>query len=227
MVLFNRLYALDQYALAVSPEGFAKTYRNLFGDPSTVEPHIPGSLVQPEFSLPFERGSVWAYTGGPHTAWGVGQPLAAIDFAPPSVASGCLSTSQWATAVASGVVARSEYGEVVLDLDGDGDERTGWVVFYLHLATEGRAPVGAQLAAGDPIGHPSCEGGTSTGTHVHIARKYNGEWMLAEGMLAFNLEGWISHTGDLPYQGTLTLGNRTITARVCSNQASFIHTERP
>jgi hypothetical protein len=51
--------------------------------------------------------------------------------------------------------------------------------------------------------------------------------MLAEGMLAFNLEGWIAHNGSLPYRGTLTSGNRTVTACQCSNQASFIHTERP
>ncbi len=37
------------------------------------------------------------------------------------------------------------------------------------------------------------QGGEVTGTHVHIARKYNGEWILADGPLAFNLEGWITH----------------------------------
>jgi hypothetical protein len=132
----------------------------------------------------------------------------------------------WATAVADGVVERVDTGEVVLDLDGDGDERTGWAIFYLHLATEGRAVMGAALKAGDPVGHPSCEGGSSTGTHVHIARKYNGEWMLAEGTLAFNLEGWVAHNGRQPYLGTLTRLSQTVTACVCSNQASFIASGR-
>ena len=67
------------------------------------------------------------------------------------------------------------------DLDGDGDPRTGWVVLYLHIATRDKAPVGKVVSASEPIGHPSCEGGTSTGTHIHIARKYNGEWMAADG----------------------------------------------
>ena len=31
------------------------------------------------------------------------------------------------------------------------------------------ATLALQLAAGDPIGHPSCEGGVATGTHVHLA----------------------------------------------------------
>jgi murein DD-endopeptidase MepM/ murein hydrolase activator NlpD len=124
------------------------------------------------------------------------------------------------------VVARSEYGDIVLDLDGDGDERTGWNVFYLHLSTEGRAQVGAVLKAGDPIGHPSCEGGSSTGTHVHIARKYNGEWIPAEGTLAFNLEGWIAQNGSQPYLGTLSRNSQVVVACTCSNQRSFIQSDK-
>lgn len=223
---FNTLLprqALDQ---AISPSGLAQTYQNLFGDPWAVDnPHIPGSLEQPALALPFKSGATWAYTGGPHTAWGSGNPLSALDFAPPLTASGCQPSNDWATAIAAGVVARSETGEVVLDLDGDGDERTGWNIFYLHVGTEGRVSLGSQLKTGDSVGHPSCEGGTSTGTHIHIARKYNGEWIPAEGVLAFNLEGWIAHNGSRPYLGTLTRLSRTITACECSNQASFIQSE--
>lgn len=227
MNFFNTLLTKDAYQQAISAEGFAQTYAALFGDPWLADqPHIPGSLEQPGLSLPFNPGEVWAFTGGPHTAWGVGAPFSALDFAPPAVAGGCLETDLWATAVADGVVARVDTGEVVLDLDGDGDERTGWAIFYLHLATEGRAVMGAALKAGDPVGHPSCEGGSSTGTHVHIARKYNGEWMLAEGTLAFNLEGWVAHNGRQPYLGTLTRLSQTVTACVCSNQASFIASGR-
>ncbi len=110
----------------------------------------------------------------------------------------------------------------MLDLDGDGDERTGWVVFYLHIATEDRVQVGTKLKAGDPVGHPSCEGGHATGTHVHIARKYNGEWLPAEGTLAFNLEGWVAQNGDEPYLGTLKRNTQVITACTCSDQRSHI-----
>ncbi len=169
-------------------------------------------------------------TGGPHPGWGTGEPLAALDFAPPSRASGCISTDRWATAVADGLVVRSGNGEVMLDQDGDGDERTGWVVFYLHLATNGRAPLGAKLKQGDRIGHPSCEGGSSTGTHVHLARKYNGEWVAAEGwaggILAFNLEGWTAHKGSQVYSGTLTRHSQVVTACTCSNAASWVKSDR-
>ena len=220
---FSQLLSPDDYAKAIGPDGFIQIYTQLFGDPwAADQPHIPGSLVQPELHLPFEPGTTWAYTGGPHTGWGTGEPLAALDFAPPSVVGGCVPTEEWATAVAPGLVVRSEPGTVLLDLDMDGDERTGWAIFYLHVGSEGRVPLGAELQSGDPVGHPSCEEGKSTGTHVHIARKYNGEWIPADGMLAFNLDGWIAHNGSEPYKGTLTRASRTVTACVCSNGTSFI-----
>ncbi len=223
---FIELYPFNQYAQAIGPDGFADTFRTLFGDPWAAEPHIPGSLRQPELSLPFEPRRMWAYTGGPHSSWGTGLPLAAIDFAPPSKTSGCVKSNQWATAMAGGVVTRSGGGIVALDLDLDGDEHTGWVLFYLHIGTAGRAPVGAILNAGDPLGHPSCEGGISTGSHIHVARKYNGEWIAADGAIAFNLEGWVAHNGSQPYKGTLTSFSQTVTACTCANSASQIMSRR-
>jgi LasA protease len=224
---FSKLVDGDQYSRAVARDGFAQSYRNLFGDPwQAVVAHIPGSLVQPPFTLPFLHGITWAYTGGPHTGFGEGEPLAAIDFAPGALTSGCVPTNEFATAVAQGVVVRSDAAAVILDLDGDGDERTGWVVFYFHIEAKDRAPVGKVLKTGDPIGHPSCEGGEATGTHVHIARKYNGEWIPADSMIPFNLSGWVVHKGLVEYQGTLTKGGRTITACTCADAASQISSDK-
>lgn len=213
----------QDYERAVAYDGFASAYTSLFGDPWAADvPHIPGSLAQPEFKLPFLPGLTWAYTGGPHSSYGEGQPLAALDFAPGAMESGCSPTSAWATAVAAGVVVRSEYGTVVLDLDGDGEERTGWTVFYYHVASKGRALAGKVVEAGDLLGQPSCEGGRATGTHIHIARKYNGEWVLADGALAFNLEGWVARNGAQEYQGTLQRGWHTITANTFADAGSQI-----
>ena len=220
---FSYLLDGEAYLRAVAYDGLAESYRDAFGDPWAAQvPHIPGSLVQPELRLPFEPGLAWAFTGGPHTAYGTLQPFAALDFAPGAISGGCTPSEEWVTAVAPGVVVRSETGTVVLDLDGDGDERTGWTIFYFHIGTTGRAPLGTVLQTGDPLGYPSCEGGRTTGTHVHIARKYNGEWILAEGILAFNLEGWIAHTGSQAYQGTLTRGGRTVIASENAPASSFI-----
>ncbi len=225
---FSRILQPDTYFQAIGPQGFIQSYTALYGDPwANDEPSIPGSLTQPEMKLPFATGAAWAFTGGPHTGWGTGQPLAAIDFAPPANVSGCTPTEQWATAVADGVLARVEPAVAVLDLDGDGDERTGWVVFYLHLSSGSIPPAGTVLKTGDPIGHPSCEGGEATGTHVHIARKYNGEWVPAGGPLAYNLEGWVSDFGYTAYEGSLTRFGRTVRACVCSDKDSQIQSGNP
>ena len=222
---FSRLYSGDKYYSSIGPEGFAHVYKTLFGDPWAKPVVIlPGSLQQPILQFPFPPGQSWTYTGAPHTGWGKGQPYAAVDFAPPAEHAGCfdVKTENYAIAMADGLVVRSTVDGLALDLDGDGDERTGWVLFYLHLASATRAPVGKQLHAGDMIGYPSCEGGEVTGTHVHIARKYNGEWILADGPLAFNLDGWIAHSGSQAYQGTLTRGALTIRACVCSDIQSQV-----
>lgn len=221
---FSGLMDGDAYTLAISGAGLARTYTNLFGDPWQQQPDlIPGSLQQPELSLPFQPGKTWAFTGGPHTGWGDGAPLAAIDFAPPSVAAGCLPSDEWATAVAPGVIVRSEDGLVVLDLDGDGDERTGWTILYLHTIHDDSISVGKKVNTGDIIGHPSCEAGRATGTHLHIARKYNGEWILAgSGVLPFDFEGWVTHAGAEAYQGTMTRNGQTLTACTCSDSKTFI-----
>jgi hypothetical protein len=68
------------------------------------------------------------------------------------------------------------------------------------------------VEADSPLGHPSCEGGSATGTHVHLARKYNGEWLAADGPLPMLLSGWTAHAGELSYQGTLTKDGLVVTA---------------
>lgn len=226
---FSRLYAGERFFTAIGPEGVARVYQTFFGDPwATPVIILPGSLQQPALQFPFLPGQIWAYTGGPHTGWGTGEPLSAIDFAPASDTTGCVTVApdQYATAMADGLVLRSDIDGTVLDLDKDGDERTGWTLYYLHLATEAKVPLGREVKAGEPVGYPSCEGGHVTGTHVHIARKYNGEWILADGPVAFNLEGWVVHNGSREYKGTLTRGGAVVTACECSDFQSQIMSAR-
>ncbi len=219
---FAQTMPYDQYRVAISDQGLYRVYTELFGEPfENAIDIIPGSLQQPAFQLPFEGQIPWTYTGGPHAAWGDGQPWAAIDFAPPGI-SGCSPSGDWITAVADGVVARVDTGLVVLDLDGDGDERTGWVLLYMHVASHNRVRLGQEVKRGTAIGHPSCEGGTSTGTHVHIARKYNGEWILASGPLAFNLEGWVVESGSEAYLGRMVRYSEVVIATDFSGAQSRI-----
>ena len=162
--------------------------------------------------LPFEPGNVWAFTGGPHGGWAEGSAWAALDFAPPGDAVGCVQSDDWVVAVADGVIVRAGNGAVIQDLDGDGFEQTGWIVLYMHIETRGRVQPGTRLRAGEHIGHPSCEGGVSTGTHVHLARRYNGEWIPVDQFIPFNLDGWISSGNGIEYDGYLTRNGVSIEA---------------
>lgn len=221
--LMARLSTTSGYKHAISEFGVYSTYLNFFGIPFdlTIDNLVPADLRQPELLLPFEEGTVWSFTGGPHGGWGSGSAWAAIDFAPPGEAYGCVSSDAWVTASADGLVTRAKNGAVVLDLDGDGIEQTGWTLLYMHIETRDRVSAGTWLKAGERIGHPSCEGGFSNGTHVHVARRYNGEWISADVGLPFNLEGWITSGDGVEYDGTLTRDGLTVIAvdgRVAENQ---------
>lgn len=223
---YSRLYPEAEWQNIIGRNGVYATYLNLFGDPfdKAIEPLIPTGMTQPELRLPFE--GTWLLISGPHAAWQAGSPWGALDIAPPAVGAGCLSSDQWVLAPAAGRITRSEFGVVVIDLDGDGREQSGWAIMFLHIATNDRIPVGRNVETGDRIGHPSCEGGRATGTHFHIARKFNGEWIPAEGSIPLNLSGWVAHAGPREYKGTLTKGADTVTACECSSDVSGISTSR-
>jgi len=176
-------------------------------------------------ALPFETNSPWSFTGGPHGAWEHDGPLAALDFAPATDKTGCGVAPQWVVASAPGLVVRSGHGVVVVDTDGDGSEQTGWNILYMHVANKDRVAKGQWVEINDLIGHASCEGGFSTGTHLHFARKFNGEWITADGPVPFVLSGWRAVAGDRPYHGTLVKGDKIITADVNSQLQALIYRE--
>jgi hypothetical protein len=226
---FAGLYGIEQFHTAVGPEGLRKTYQDLWGE----DPFdrgltlIPANLQQPPIRLPFLPEVVWTYSAGPHYAWGTSLPYGAVDFAPPAVEGGCAPSDQWVAAPVEGWIVRSEEATVVLDLDEDRDERTGWVLFFFHLAQEGRIEEGVPVEPGDLLGHPSCEGGRATGTHVHVARKYNGEWLPAYGPLPFEFDGWRVEAGDELYQGTMVKGSKVVEACTCTTSENRILYELP
>ncbi len=198
--------------------GLLSTYRSLFGDPWTSETAIYSrDMSQPDLILPFPDTSPWIFTGGPHGAWGSKSAWAALDFAP-KWDSYHHSSDKQVLAVADAVIARLHRGIIVLDLDGDGYEQTGWSILYLHvIASEGLA-LGDTVSQGQVIGRASTEGGVANGVHIHIARKYNGEWIKADGPLPFELSGWRVREGLNPYEGVLYREGCELLACPCDSE---------
>jgi murein DD-endopeptidase MepM/ murein hydrolase activator NlpD len=203
--LFSKLDDRVTWQTDVEAFGLYQSYFFLFGSPFdfAVDPVVPDWLHQPRLALPFERGVTWVFTGGPHGAWADGSAWAALDFAPIGDVLGCFQSEEWVTALTDGLILRTGDGQVVQDIDGDGYEQTGWVILYMHVETRDRVEPGAYVHAGDRIGHASCEGGLSNGTHLHIARKYNGEWINADGHIPFVMDGWIPTSTGVEYDGFL------------------------
>ncbi|HLA97527.1 MAG TPA: hypothetical protein VJL34_03665, partial [Anaerolineales bacterium] len=201
-------------------------YLRMFGDPweraLALGDLLPANLSQPTLELPFLPGERWSLTAGPHTSWNAGTPRGALDFSPVTGEPVCAVSRAWATAAAPGIVARAERNAVALDLDGDGSEATGWVLVYLHLAQQDLIPAGGVVAQDEPLGHPSCEGGRATGKHVHLARKYNGEWLPADGPVPFVLSGWRAVAAAANYQGELVKGEQVVSSSSSGSRISVI-----
>ncbi|MGE5775554.1 MAG: M23 family metallopeptidase, partial [Chloroflexota bacterium] len=227
MYYFARNHSYNEWLRIMDQSGgFSSYYRNMFGDPRVradmIGPIFPPSVSQPPMVLPFQTHASWAFISGPHGAWERDGPLAALDFAPASAKPGCTSSDRWIISSTSGLVVRSGNGVVVVDMDGDGSELTGWNILYLHVAADERVLKGQWLERDDRIGHPSCEGGVSTGTHLHFARKFNGEWIIADGAIPFVLSGWTVYAGDKPYEGKLVKGDKVITADLYAQSRAVI-----
>lgn len=225
--LFSTLYKPAEWQDELyGSRRFLSLYQQMFGDAwqraAAYGPLLPDGLAQPPMELPFAAGERWSFTGGPHAAWGIGSPWGALDFAPSAVEKGCTVSSYWVTSAAPGLVVRTGTGQVLVDLDGDGYEQTGWVILYLHIAAHERVSPGTYVNLDDRIGHPSCEGGVSTGSHLHITRKYNGEWIGADGPVPFVLSGWRAEYGDKAYTGRLVRGDEVVGARPDGSRSTTI-----
>ena len=227
MALFGSIYPQAVWETHLFGENsFLDFYQEMFGDAASraaaVEPYLSHTTQQPELMLPFAPGGNWSFTGGPHMTWQTGTPKGAVDFAPVTGEPACAVSRWWATAAAPGLVVRSDWNVVALDLDGDGDEGTGWVLIYMHMSEQDQLPVGIWLEKDDNVGHPSCEGGSSTGTHLHFARKYNGEWISVMDPLPMVLSGWRVFAGERRYEGFMQKDDQIVTAVPYGSSESII-----
>jgi murein DD-endopeptidase MepM/ murein hydrolase activator NlpD len=215
--LLSRFSSYSYWPADLSDHPLIEIFTGLYGDPLSFDiPIFDMAVRQPEMSLPFPGSNPWIFTGGPHSAWGTKSAWAALDFAP-KWDPWSWSSNKEILSVADGVIARLDHGVIVVDLDGDGYEQTGWSIQYLHVIASNAIAVGQDVSRGQLLGHASIEGGVAKGIHLHIARKYNGEWILADGPLPFELGGWRVRADSQPYEGVLYQAGCELLACLCSS----------
>jgi hypothetical protein len=135
--------------------------------------------------LPWEGGSQWTFTGGPH-----GDYAEALDFQPPDAAGKpCESfhSTFYVVAAADGTVS-SERPNVI-----EIDHGEGFATAYYHLEAK-LVKLGDEVRAGDRLGLPGCcpdgwgvEGCYSEAPHLHFYTLMHGVRQPAVGL---NLGGW-------------------------------------
>ena len=102
---------------------------------------------------------------------------------------------------------------MVLDLDGDGNEHTGWTLVYLHMDDFERIEAGTVVQAGESSAIRRARAASATARTCTSCRRYNGEWIPVEcedcapGVIVppFVLGEWTVHGfTSQEYQGYMT-----------------------
>ncbi len=192
----------DQGRAPSEPE-FVGTFSDLFGDPlagsflitsTEADPDDPNADADeaiPTFTLPWQSGVTWYYSGGPHCDWQEGcPPRAAVDFSPgPSTNYGCAWTSYSQVRPArSGYVIYAAYNLIKIHHSSN-FFGSAWQTLYYHIrnisVTEEQ-----WVTTGTLLGYPSCQAGSGSsanGVHQHFAFLKDGEFKTANGKY---LSGW-------------------------------------
>ncbi len=135
--------------------------------------------------LPWEGGTPWTYTQGPH-----GDGAEALDFQPPDAAGkpcDWFHSAFWVTAAAPGKVTEIANGVEI-------DHGDGFSTAYYHIENK-QVKTGDSVQTGDRLGAPACcpdgsgsDGCWSTAPHVHFYAMMHGARLEAFGL---NLGGWV------------------------------------
>ena len=167
---------------------FAQSYAGLFnealgenpkpsifsGDFSTMA--VPSSTL---LRLPYATDLSW-YIGGPHGSGGV-KPYSSLDMS---------NSGGWGSSQSSNWVRASAAGTFVKDSSCSGSvvHSGGWSTSYYHLENI-QIQDGATVTQGQRIANPAndidqalCQGGSSTGPHVHWTLRLNGSRNTLDGV---------------------------------------------
>ncbi|WP_340679943.1 pre-peptidase C-terminal domain-containing protein [Paraglaciecola sp.] len=205
-ILSNQNVSLLADDLAVNVQSFATHFKQLFPEAGTNVTSTARSadeekvLLLPSttlLQLPYPEGDTWTY-GGSHTHTGSGSyPQSSLDLNNGGNWGSDLS-NLWVTAAAAGQVVRHSSCQIEIIHSG------GWSTNYYHLSNinvNHGATIDRDTAIANYASNKSqalCQGGSSSGPHVHFSLKKDGQYYHLNGV---SLSGYEVHTGRDSYDG--------------------------
>ncbi|HSN93644.1 MAG TPA: LysM peptidoglycan-binding domain-containing protein [Anaerolineaceae bacterium] len=182
------LETATDYQRAVAPGGFAAIYEKLYGNPWAAEFEVlPGSLEWIPAGLPINSRGGWQAAAFPE---GILKSMPSS-----GVLAGFHANIQNAKdkndygkvfACIGGTITRLEPSQLVVSYEGT-QESQGWSVVYYGVKVKPGLKVGDKVEIGESLGHVDSSGWNAS---FWLARKFNGEWVGANGVVPFNLGGW-------------------------------------
>ncbi len=185
-------------------EQLLKTYEQRFEQSlQTQQPQFESltqaSLAAPVMQLPWSLGYSWI-GGGSHGYDGSSWPHSSIDYA--------YDWPQWGGQTWSVRAAHGGTVSVLSSCQVRITDASGWATTYYHLSNV-NVYNGQQVSANTHLGYYAsnksqalCEGGSSTGPHLHFSLLYNGYYQSLDGVRLSNYEvntGRYSYDSDCNY----------------------------
>ena len=178
----------DDTELEVHYQGFLAVYGQLFGETALAEalrsdlpqqgmktPDINISFVPPTdmMQMPWREGYTWIANGA-HSHTGSGYPLSSIDVS--------YNWPNWGAQTYSVAAANSGWVKVFSACQVRVTNASGWATNYYHLANI-EVSDGQWVEQNTKLGlyasnksNALCQGGSSTGPHLHFSLLYNGAY---------------------------------------------------
>ena len=160
------------------------------------------SHEMPAFDLPFDHSKQWFFNGV-HTWNGEddnGDPMSSLDLTRTwSLMWGDVTSDDWVAAATDGVVTKFSSCSMRVTHD------SGWATDYYHLdniqfTTGDVVKAGEKLANyANTLAQATCQGGHSTGPHVHFTLIHDGELASLSGI---KLSQWDVHPGTVSYDSS-------------------------
>jgi len=183
------------------PDSFYQTYRRLFPDDDPLNQSNVINISDPPpadlFQVPYLITESWTFNGVHNWSGVAGSDMSSIDMSDGWPGWGADTSNIWVAAAAPGTVTR--YSGCWLRVT----HSDGWMTAYYHLenpqvSTGNFVSYNQRLANyANTLAEATCNGGSSTGPHLHFALLRNGAYVAIHGTI---LSGWsINATCPDPY----------------------------